>query len=283
MVARLKRIGVDLGDDCAVLRPPPDCDLLITTDQFIENVHFRFETHTARQVGYCALARAISDIAAMGGDPRGYLVSIATSDSTDNVWIRGFYAGQSELGVPLLGGDTAHAMTFSCDIVVVGSVPRGQALRRSGAKPGDLVYVSGTLGGSAKGMNEPGTKAWKRHVHPVPRLKLGRFLRGKASACMDLSDGLSTDLHRLCVESRVAAEIDGELPVFPGASEYVALHGGEDYELLFTASPQARIPESHDTLPLTRIGRIKAGKPGRVTLAGKAVEQLGYDHLMNYG
>ncbi len=272
-----------IGDDCAIYRPTPGRHLVFTTDLLIEDVHFRRSTHTARDAGHKALARGLSDIAAMGATPRFCLVSLQAAPWTGPRWIDGFYNGLLALaartGTALAGGDLARAASFTCDIVVCGSLPAGAALRRSGARPGDALYVTGTLGASSLGLATARGPARKRHLRPEPRLAAGRFLQRRATACMDLSDGLSLDLHRLCRESRVAAVIDRPLPVFPGASLDQALHGGEDYELLFTASPATKIPASRDTLPFTRIGTIVQGTPGRVTFFGARLAPLGYDHF----
>ena len=276
-----------IGDDCAIFRPPgARQDLLFTTDLLLEDVHFRRRTHGARDVGHKALARGLSDIAAMGGEPRFCLVSLAVPRWADRRWIAGFYAGLLRLarrhGCALAGGDLARAERMACDIVVSGAVPRGKALRRDGARPGDLIYVSGKLGGSALGLESGAGAAWKRHLRPEPRIELGRYLREKlrATAAMDLSDGLSLDLHRLCRASGVAADI-GEPPRFPGATLEQALDGGEDYELLFTVRPRAAVPNRFGSLPLTRIGVIRKGRAGEVRLAGRLLPPLGYDHFRN--
>ena len=277
-------IVLGIGDDCAIFRPRgATADLLFTTDMLIEGTHFRRETHKAADVGWKALARGLSDIAAMGGEPRFCLVSLALAPWTDARWIDGFYRGLLQLadreGAPLAGGDTSHAACLMCDIVVAGAVPRGRALRRDGAHAGDAIYVSGTLGGSALGLSQGRGRAWKRHARPEPRLALGRFLRerARATAAMDLSDGLSLDLHRMCRASGLMAEIETP-PRYPGATLAQALHGGEDYELLFTARPM-RVPEEFQGLPLTRIGTMRKGPPGAVTLDGAPLPQLGYDHF----
>ncbi|MGB9604386.1 MAG: thiamine-phosphate kinase, partial [Bryobacteraceae bacterium] len=161
-----------------------------------------------------------------------------------------------------------------------GTAPRGRALLRSGARPGDEIYVSGRLGGSALGLATRRGAAWKRHLRPEPRLELGAYLRRLgATAAMDVSDGLSLDLHRLCLASGVAAELEDTLPVFPGASLDQALHGGEDYELLFTTSADTRVPRSYRGVELTRIGRIVRGRAGRIVLAGEKLRPLGWDHF----
>jgi len=180
----------------------------------------------------------------------------------------------------LAGGDLARADRVVCDIVVAGSVPKGHALRRDGARPGDAIYVSGRLGGSALGLGTKRGRAWQRHLRPEARLALGRYLREKlhATAAMDLSDGLSLDLRRLCLASNVSAEIEAP-PVFPGATLEQALHGGEDYELLFTVRPDARVPARFENLLLTRIGAIRRGPAGRVLFNGRPLAALGYDHF----
>jgi thiamine-monophosphate kinase len=203
----------------------------------------------------------LSDIAAMGGEPKFCLVALAASDTQ---WIENFYRGLLPLAkrtsTMLAGGDLARAETFHCDVMVCGSVPRGKALRRDGAGAGDSIFVSGKLG-----------KPWDRKIQP--RLKLGQSLRGRATACIDVSDGLSLDLHRLALASGVAAEID-RVPVFRGATTERALHGGEDYELLFTLKKDAAAPRG-----VTRIGRVVRGKPGEIRLQDRLLEPRGYDHF----
>ena len=284
-IAGRGRLVLGIGDDCAIFRPPGATeDLLFTTDLLIEDIHFRRETHRAEDVGWKALARGLSDIAAMGGIPRFFLVSLAVADWADSRWVDGFYRGALRLakreGVALAGGDLARADKAACDVVVCGSAPRGKALRRDSAKPGDSIYVSGRLGGSALGLESRRGAAGRRHRRPEPRLALGRFLRERlhATAAMDLSDGLSLDLHRMCLASRCSASIERP-PLFPGATLEQGLHGGEDYELLFTAPPATRVPGIFQDLPLTRIGIMKKGHPGRVWLDGGRVAPLGYDHF----
>ena len=284
-IPRGSRIVAGIGDDCAIFRPPgAKDDLLFTTDLLIEDVHFKRATHTPSMVGHKALARGLSDIAAMGGDPVFCLLSLGLPDWADRRWIDQFYAGLLKLAgsarTVLAGGDLSRSERVVCDIVVAGSVPKGRALRRDGARPGDAIYVSGSLGGSALGLAKRKGRAWKRHTQPEPRLALGRYLRQKlrATAAMDLSDGLSLDLRRLCAASNVAAGIEAP-PVFPGATLEQALHGGEDYELLFTVRPGVRVPARFENLPLTRIGVIRRGPPGRVLLSGHPLAPLGYDHF----
>jgi thiamine-monophosphate kinase len=267
IVERLRRLSLPsrnltlgIGDDCAIYRPRAGEELLFTTDQMIEDVHFT-RAQSAASIGERALARSLSDIAAMGGEPRFCLVALAASDEK---WIEGFYRGLLRLakrtGVSLAGGDLARDEKFHCDVMVCGSVPRGKALRRDGARAGDSILVSGRLG-----------KPWDRRIEP--RLALGRRLRGIATSCIDLSDGLSLDLHRLCAASGVAAEID-RVPLLRGATEERALHGGEDYELLFTLGEGAAPPRG-----ATRIGRMVRGVAGQVHFQGRPLEARGYDHF----
>lgn len=277
------RLALGIGDDCAIFRPRSKSEeLVFTTDMFIEDVHFRRETHTPAQVGYKALARGLSDIAAMGAEPRFCLLSVAFPKWASDQWIDRFFDGvltlARETGTELAGGDLSHAAVFASDIVVCGAAPTGSSLRRDGARAGDFIYVSGALGGSALGLATSNGAAWKRHVHPEPRLALGRYLRRKASAAMDLSDGLSLDLHRLCEASHVSAEIEAP-PLFKGATLDQALNGGEDYELLFTARPNKRFPKTLTGVPITRIGVIKRGNPGQIKLNGEPLAIKGYDHF----
>jgi thiamine-monophosphate kinase len=247
---------------------------------FIEDVHFQRHTHTSSSAGWKALARGLSDIAAMGGSPTFCLVSLAIAPWVNRRWIDGFYRGLLAHRVPLLGGDLARTDRVMADIVVAGSVPRGAALRRDGARAGDAIFVSGTLGASALGLAARRGLAWSLHKRPQPRLALGRFLRQKlhATAAMDLSDGLSLDLHRLAAASGLRAEI-AMPPVFPGATPDQALHGGEDYELVFTVPARTRVPASFQGVPLTRIGTMRNGARGKVLLDGRPLPPLGYDHL----
>ena len=284
-IPRGSQLVTGIGDDCAIFRPADSTqDLLFTTDLLIEGVHFERATHPPEIVGRKALARGLSDIAAMGGDPLFCLLSLGLPEWAGGAWVNRFYGGLLQLakpaGVVLAGGDLSRAPCVMCDIVVAGSVPRGGALRRDGAKPGDAIYVSGMLGGSALGLAARRGKAWKRHLQPEPRLALGRYLRQKlhATAAMDLSDGLSLDLRRLCLASKASAEIELP-PMFPGATLEQALHGGEDYELLFTVPPDIRVPARFGDLPLSRIGVIRRGTRGRVVMDGRPLTALGYDHF----
>jgi len=278
------RLGI--GDDCAILRPQPGEDLAVTTDFTLEARHFRREWHTARSVGHRTLARGLSDLAAMGARPVAAFLSLAlTRDlARKTEWIDGFLDGflclGMEFGVVLAGGDTSESPSehVLADVVLVGSVPRGKALRRSGARAGDFLYCTGSLGGSAVELSEL-EKSPRRfraaeargdhpHLFPAPRVKIGQALlkRGLAKACMDISDGISTDLAHLCESSGVSAEVEAaRLPLHPLAKGLdaeaglaAALHGGEDYELLFTARAGTKMPRTIGGVPVTRIGRITA-------------------------
>ena len=276
-------IVLGIGDDCAVYRPRGSReDLLFTTDLLVEDVHFRRATHRAVDVGWKALARGLSDIAAMGGEARFCLVSLALAQWNDARWLDGFYKGLGELAArentAIAGGDLGRSAVTTCDIVVCGAAARGKWLRRDTAHAGDAIYVSGELGGSALGLATGKGAAYRRHLRPEPRLALGRYLRTRATAAMDLSDGLSLDLHRLATASGLAADIIAP-PVFPGAALEEALHGGEDYELLFTASARTRFPREFAGLRITRIGTMRKGRAGEVFLHGTPLPPLGYDHF----
>lgn len=267
-----KNVVLGIGDDCAILRPPSGHDMLVTTDFLIEDLHFVRAKQTASEIGWKALARGLSDIAAMGGEPHAAFFSIAAAPWVCVNFIADFYKGARKLAekfkVSIAGGDLSVASKFVCDVTVIGSVPRGKALRRSGARPGDVICVSGPLGRAA-------AAGFIEHPGPMPRFDAGRvLLKARATACMDLSDGLAMDLHRLALESGVSAEIDGVLPSAPGATLDQALFGGEDYELLATLPVNTRLPKG-----FARIGVITEGKPGKVTFAGAPLPVKGWDPL----
>ncbi len=301
-------VHTGIGDDCAVLRFPARAgksdDVLVTTDFTLEGIHFRRDWHTPEAVGHRCLARGLSDIAAMGGQPVAAFLSLALPRDLPQSWVPRFARSLISLAnryrVTLAGGDTAESPGgVLADIVVVGSVPKGKALLRSGARPGDLVYVSGNLGGSAAAVSEMRTKPkrklrsreYLRHLFPEPRLELGRILResGLATAMIDTSDGLSTDLDHVCEESSVGAEIHAA--AIPRATVgkpphevdlKLALHGGEDYELLFTAPASKRIPARIAGVPITNIGRITRKR--RIILIGLGeirhpLEPKGWEHF----
>jgi len=286
-----KFVTLGIGDDCAILRPPRGYEILVTTDFTLEDRHFRRALHPPESVGHRCLARGLSDLAAMGATPLAAFLSLALpakmlAEKSGQLWIDGFLRGLRELSehhnVPLAGGDTSQSPSgILADIILIGSAPRGQALRRSTARPGDAIYVTGQLGGAAAELAAilsrkrrvalPTVTENHPHLFPEPRLDTGDVLlrRNLATACIDISDGLSTDLAHLCRASSVTAELDQTaIPIHPLAHKLkpevalkAALHGGEDYELLFTAAPKLRIPNSLAAVPITRIGTIKPKRP----------------------
>jgi thiamine-monophosphate kinase len=267
--------NLGIGDDCAVIKLPRGHEALVTTDFSLEDVHFRRSWHPADSVGHRCLARGLSDIAAMGGIPQAAFLSLALPPELPERWITHFLRGLLRLAdryqVLLAGGDTAQSQAgILADIVVLGSVPAGKAVLRSGARHGDLIYVSGSLGSSVATLNQlrkgkkPSTRSHSRHFYPEPRIEVGRYLRERnlASAMVDISDGLSTDLAHICEESKTGAIVYAHsLPAAGGhAGLALALHGGEEYELLFTARPDRRVPKEIVGVPISLIGEIVSGK-----------------------
>lgn len=293
-VSRTSTSGLSLGigDDCALLRLEAGEEAAVTTDLSIEGRHFRLNLHSAEAIGHRAIARGLSDIAAMGARPVAAFLSLGlplkltrpagrASSSWIDRFLDGFLALAGQYQTPLAGGDLAQSPIAIADIVLIGAVPRGKALFRSGARPGDVIYVTGCLGGSAYGLrrlirrpSRTQSQDLAPHLWPQPRIPQGIWLRSRnaASAAIDISDGLSTDLFHLCVESGISAEINADaLPLFPGARIDDALNGGEDYELLFTASPKARLPHSISGVRLTRIGAVMKNRAAdRVVLVDSA-------------
>jgi thiamine-monophosphate kinase len=287
-----------VGDDCAVLRPPAGHELLVTTDFCLEGVHFRREWHPAAAVGHRCLLRGLSDIAAMGGEPMAVFLSLALPTEIPQRWVDGFMDGLLALAerwkAPLAGGDIAQSPRgVMADIVVLGSVPKGRAVLRSTALVGDLIYVTGELGLSAAALEKfrvgkkPTSRTAPRHFFPEPRVDVGRYLRSRrlASAMIDLSDGLSTDLSHICEESSVGAVLYRDLIPRSDGLE-LALHGGEDYELLFTASPSARVPREISGVAVTAIGEIVSRRGLRIADAsGKSsvLKAGGWAHFRGRG
>lgn len=286
LIHRIRRLAktrpgvvAGIGDDCAVLRIPQGHEALVTTDFTLEGIHFRREWHSAEVVGRRCLTRGLSDIAAMGGIPIAAFLSLAVPANTSQAWVDGFLKGllvqAKESEVTLAGGDTAESPAgVLADIMVLGSVPKGGAVLRSTAHVGDNIFVTGELGGATAALEllfggaKLSAEDFPRHFHPTPRLKIGRLLRQKAwaSAMIDTSDGLSTDLAHICEESGVGAELfSSALPLAKVGRPArtvdlrLALHGGDDYELLFTASPRKAIPSRVAGIPVTKIGRIIRG------------------------
>lgn len=297
-IRRSPQLRVGIGDDCAVLRPPAGHEITVTTDLLLESTHFRRDWHSPESAGHRCLARGLSDLAAMGAQPLAAFLSVAIPPHLAGQWYQRFLQGLLALaqaaGVSLAGGDTAQAPApsggpalFVADIVLLGSVRRGKALLRSGARPGDLLYVTGALGGSAAELAAMAARptAFRRlrsavdghpQIFPQARLAQGRRLAGIASAALDLSDGLSTDLTHLCQGSGVSAIVHAaSIPIHALATRTrdplaLALHGGEDYEVLFTAQPSERVPRSIAGVPVTCIGHITAPPSGRVAGASRS-------------
>jgi thiamine-monophosphate kinase len=286
-----KLIATGIGDDCAVLRLPEGSEMLVTTDFSLEWVHFRRAWHPADSVGHRCLARGLSDIAAMGGEPVAAFLSLALPGDLPQRWVDQFVAGMlllaQRFGVTLAGGDTAQSYIptngksplagdpaaggIVADIAVVGSVPAGQAILRSGARPGDSIFVSGELGAAVAVLEQmvenPERKfraaAFPAHFYPEPQLAVARHLRQKklATAMIDISDGLSTDLRHICESSGVGATlVEQAIPTARMGRHEVelrhALHGGDEYQLVFTVAPGRRVPPEIAGVPLTRIGYI---------------------------
>jgi thiamine-monophosphate kinase len=296
-----KYAALGIGDDCALLRVPPAQEILATTDFSIEGIHFRRDWHPPESVGHRCLARGLSDIAAMEGEPIAALLSLAVPAKLPQRWVDRFLRGLLQLGekfgVPLVGGDTSQSKVgILADIVVLGTVPQGKAILRSGARAGDRIYVTGEVGGSAATLDLllSGRKIraadYPAHFYPEPRIHVARFLREKdlASAMIDLSDGLSTDLAHICEESGVGAQIRSE--AIPKASIgknqqevelAFALHGGEDYELLFCAPRGRRVPPRIAGVPVTEIGVIERGQHITLQRPGGSLElrPQGWEHF----
>jgi thiamine-monophosphate kinase len=295
------RLGI--GDDAAIISSSGKNDWVLSCDAFLEGVHFLAKTHPADSVGYKSLARATSDLAAMGATPRYFLLTLAIPASCTSVWLDKFLDGMARaarsLKIVLAGGDTTKSSVVSISVTVIGEIARGQAVTRSGARPGDIIYVSGTLGRAQLGLEllldrkikasrlrsrrgRQSDRALQRllqpHLYPKIPLVLGSWLakRRMASAMMDISDGLSTDLARLCAASGVGAQIFPNLvprvAIPAGLSKLagglkldplkMALHGGEDYELLFTVSPRnvKNLRGAPGFAQLKAIGEVTHGK-----------------------
>ena len=304
-----KGLTLGIGDDAALVATQAGRELILTTDLSIEDIHFTTNLHPPKAVGHRALARSLSDVAAMGGTPRYALISLAVSRRTRRRWLENFYEGLFALArsfdVAVIGGDTSVVTgPTAIDVIVAGEVPRGRALLRSGACVGDRIFVTGRLGMSALGLRllqsrariqKPVERAaLSAHLFPQPQCAVGRFLSSHrlASAMMDISDGISTDLQRLCAASGVGAVLVAKsipLPPIPKNDDALelALHGGEDYQLLFTVAPAkaAKLPRRLGKIPFTCIGEICAQRGVRIlTPVGKThiLEPRGYDHFARF-
>jgi len=302
-------VVMGVGDDAAVLTPSPGKVLLVTTDLLLEGVHFRLEFTDPYRLGRKALAVNLSDIAACGGWPTAFLVSLAIPPETEVASVQALYKGMIEhartYGCSLVGGDTSKGKELMISITLIGEAEEGKVVYRSGAKPGDRIFVTGQLGDSALGLKQlkNGVQegdSVQRHLDPTPRVNEGYMIarQGLATAMIDISDGLIADLGHILEQSGVGAEV--HLPQLPLSAPYrehvnqyyknpylLALAGGEDYELLFTA--EAGRAEAIKKLaadlgtPITPIGEITQAARG-VTLVGGdgkkvPVEQRGHDHF----
>ena len=278
------------GDDCAVI-PGTAEDLVLTSDPVIEGEHFLAGT-SGQSLGHKAVGRVLSDVAAMGGEPRWLLVDLVAPADTPVVLIDQIYAGMTALaqqyGASIVGGDIARGPVLELHIFGVGSVPSGRAILRSGGSPGDGLYVTGALGGSLAG----------RHLSFTPRVSEGRWLREWATAMMDVSDGLASDLKRLCAMSEVGCEMAAPLiPVSDAAAQPAgprkpyehALYDGEDFELVFSVSPsreaefQERWAQTFD-LACTRIGTLTPKASGILLVDAEGLRLpltgSGYEHFL---
>jgi thiamine-monophosphate kinase len=301
-----RSVRLGMGDDAALFAAKPGYQTILTCDWFLEGSHFLRDKHSADVVGWKCLARAISDVAAMGGEPRCFLLSLALPFSHTGRWLTEFLLGlrraARKFKCPLVGGDTTRRGEILINVTVVGEVRASRAVLRSGARPGDIVFVSGRLGEAelglrllrSRGRSDKNDPRLRKHRYPEPRIALGRYLSdGRiATAMMDLSDGLSSDLSRLCAASGVGARIAAaKLPtvdatVRRGAKSVdpldLALNGGDDYELLFTVSPSkaCRLPRAFQGIPLTRIGEITRDRSLRLVWGDgreEALQARGWD------
>jgi thiamine-monophosphate kinase len=272
-----------MGDDAALFRPKPGHEIILTCDWFLEGTHFLREKHPPDAVAWKCLARAVSDVAAMGGAPRCFLLGLALPETLTGRWLDMFLAGlrraSRKFHCPLAGGDTTRQNEILINVTVVGEVRGGSAVLRSGARADDILYASGRLGEAELGlwiMRQSKRAASKKntltrkHLYPEPRLALGQWLvkKGLATAMIDLSDGLSSDLPRLCAASAVGVRVEKvKIPQVQSpalALKYghdpmqLALHGGDDYELLFSVPPRKAklLPRSFRGVLLTPIGKI---------------------------
>jgi thiamine-monophosphate kinase len=304
-----------LIDDAGVLTPPDGCDVVLKTDPIIAGVHF-FADDPAAAVGRKALRVNLSDLAAKGAQPAGFLLALALPQGVGGEWLAAFAQALGEdahlFGCPLLGGDTDQTPgPLTVSIAAFGTVPHGTMVRRSGARPGDRIFVTGTIGDAALGLRlrrDPrAASAWRldpamrahladRYLVPRPRNALAEVLRRHASGAMDISDGLAGDLAKLCRASGVSAEIEVEQIALSDAVRAAiqadaklidsVITGGDDYEILCTVAPTA-IDEFHAAaakteIAVTEIGRVlPANAPLRLLDRGRplVLEQLSFDHF----
>lgn len=288
-----------IGDDCAVLPQHEGRETLVSSDMLVEDVHFLLDGITPFELGWKSAAVNISDIAGMGGKPVASFLSLALPAKLDDNWREAFIEGYRQLSerfdCPLLGGDTTSSPEkLSISVTVLGECPAGTSLKRSGAKVGDLICVTGNLGASAAGLDsilnhrEAVRELLDAHLKPLPRICEGISLReAGAHSCMDISDGVASDLRHICEASDVCAEVDVNLlPIssetrayadkFDKSAAGLALEGGEDYELLFTADEAALAGLA---IPYYRIGRIVPKCETQIHWIGADRDYLGYRHF----
>lgn len=287
-LARKEPGAFNLTDDAALLKPMSGHDFVVTTDAIVAGVHF-FANDPPDMVAQKALRVNLSDLAAKGAVPRAYLLTAALSPEIDDAWLKSFVKGlrrdQKTFSVTLVGGDTvATPGPATFNIVAIGDVPQGRMLRRAGARAGDDVWVSGTIGDAALGLRVLKGERFaispqherlvvKRYLVPAPRVGLGRALLGLAGSCLDVSDGLVADLGHIAENSKVGIDVDAEaVPLSAAAAASLAvkgaslselLVGGDDYELIFTApgsvAKELASLSKRSKLPLTRIGKVVPG------------------------
>lgn len=304
---RGRGVVLGIGDDSALLASRPGFDTAISSDLLVEGVHFRLATASPAQLGHKALAVSLSDMAAMGAEPCAAVVSLALPAGIDDAFIEEFYRGATAIAdrfdTSVVGGDMSRSPSaIVIDSVLVGHVEEGRALRRDRARAGQDIYVSGVLGTSAYGLArlvaaerdgariEPADASLVAHLVPEPRVGLGRALveRRLASAAIDVSDGLSSDLAHVCDASGVGAVLDASAVPAPVGLD-LALHGGEQYELVFAADPADRADlaalAAETGVPLTRIGRFDGSVDG-VWIEAEGtrtrLEPSGFDHFRTY-
>ena len=279
-----------VGDDAALLRPAAGMELAVSTDLLLEGWHFRAGAD-ARKLGHKALAVNLSDMAAMGARPRWATLALALPSANEK-WLAAFAAGFFRLAkrhaLELVGGDTTRGRLAIC-VTILGEVPRRKALRRDGARAGDVIWVSGSLGGAAYALARPRNAAAARRLHaPEPRVALGLRLRGVATAAIDVSDGFAQDLGHILERSGAGADVQYErLPKFSigdrRLERHCVLSGGDDYELIFTARPGASIDAIARALRLrlTCVGSIVRRRGLRILDAqGRTMKAArGFDHF----
>jgi thiamine-monophosphate kinase len=304
-------VHLGIGDDAALLRPSRGHQIILTCDWFLEGTHFLRGKHSPDAVGWKSLARALSDVAAMGGVPRYFLLSMALPESHTGRWLDAFLSGMRrasrEFACTLVGGDTTRRREILINVTIVGEIRNAHAVLRSGARADDILYVTGRLGEAELGLRllkrsktqpRSSNPSLRKPLYPHPRLAVGRWLAEKhlATSMMDLSDGLSSDLPRLCAASGVGADVESEkLPIVQLSSAVrgsgvdsmqLALHGGDDYELLFSVRPSRvnMLPKTLHGVPLTAIGRI-TGQRELILLRQKGRERQlrpgGWDPFRN--